>query len=356
MRIIFSLIGICITCSTWAQIRVSDYLTMSSYERLGISSSLRKEQIGSRLNLLNQGSIGGCHEETDYIDIAPTAHISRLMRLDSTAPHIALVMRWQFFSGASGGLIFDNTQAVIAEAYILVDSMYTKKGKHISVWMGQRYYRQYYSRITDYFFYNNLTAQGIGITIAKCSLALMTTVPQTTAGSPYGDVLTPDFQRLLLNFQYKQQLNDKNYIKYLGEVHSQVIERIDTAANNNANPDVGLVAGALWGKEWNNKNSNELAIRYGYGLANGPGDDNWSSRTYVSYGNPNKDNVYKGAFAINVVEQFKIETNPHWDLELYGIYRYSEGAKNAVYMNGFTRENKKQDISIGARHTWFLKD
>lgn len=223
MRKIFTLLLIVFTLPAWSQIRVSDYLSISSYGRLGISSSLRKEQIGSRLNLLNQGSIGGRHEETDYIEIAPTAHISRLMHLDNKAPHIALVMRWQFFSGASGGLIFDNTKAVIGEAYILVDSMYTKKGKHVSVWMGQRYYRQYYSRITDYFFYNNLTAQGIGVTIAKCSLALLTTVPQTISGSPYGDVLTPDFQRLVLNLQYKQPLGESHYIKYLAEAHSQVI-------------------------------------------------------------------------------------------------------------------------------------
>lgn len=314
---------------------------------------MRKEQIGSRLNLLNQGSIGGRHEETDYIEIAPTAHISRLMRLDSTAPHIALVMRWQFFSGDRGGLIFDNTKAVIGEAYILVDSMYTKKGKHVSVWMGQRYYRQYYSRITDYFFYNNLTAQGIGVSISKCSLAVLTTVPQTTTGSPYGDVLTPDFQRLIVNIQYQQSLKNKNYIKYLGEVHSLVIERSDTIYNY-SKPDVGFVIGALWNKEWNNKNTNDFSIRYGYGIANGPGDDNWSSRTYVTFGNPNSSYIFKGAFGLNIVEYFKIENNAKWNVELYGIYRYSQGAKDAIYVEGFTRENRKQDITIGGRHTWFV--
>jgi maltoporin len=188
------------------------------------------------------------------------------------------------------------------------------------------------------------------------SLALLTTVKQFSPTNPYGDIFTPDFQRILFNIQYKHIINDDLYLHYLGEVQSHVIESTDTTLSQSKKPDIGLVGGVLLHKNFANKNFNELSIRYGYGIANGPGDDNWSSRTYVTYGNPNKDLLYKNAFALSIVEQYVFNNSNKWNLECYIIYRYGQGASNPVYIKDYIRENKKQDFSIGARHTLFIND
>jgi maltoporin len=354
-KIFFYIFGLLLNFVCQAQIQLGDAFSISSYGRLGISTSLKNEQFGARLNLLNQGSIGGRNEEVDYIEISPQAKLNKILKLDSNKPVMSFVMRWQFYSG-SNTLIMSNTQSNIVEAYIQVDSLFRKKNKNYSLWFGQRYYRSFYSNVSDYFFYNNSTAQGLGVTLHRLSLALLTTVKQYSSYNPYGDIVTPDFQRILLNIQYKQNINEKLYLHYLGELHSHVIESTDSSFSQSKKPDIGIVGGVLIHKDFNNRNYNELSIRYGYGIANGPGDDNWSSRTYVTYGNPNKDLLYKNAFAVSIVEQYLLNSNKKWNLEFYCIYRYGQGASNPIFIKDYTRENKKQDFSIGARHTLFIND
>ncbi|MCU0417712.1 MAG: carbohydrate porin [Cytophagaceae bacterium] len=352
---LFLLLFLCWNTFSYAQNKVGSYFSLSSYGRLGISTSLRNEQYGVRLNLLNQGSIGGRHEENDYIEVAGTAHISQLMQLPRTAPNIQLILRWQFFSG-SNTLIFSNTQSVLGEAYILVDSIATKKQRYFSLWMGQRYYRYHYSPITDYFYFNNSTAQGVGIAFTKLKVALLTVVPQNTPGSPYGDILAPDFQRIMANIQYRIPLANRSYLDVLGEVHSHVLKIIDSIGFTYTPPDIGWVIGALWYTPMSERHSNSISLRYGAGIANGPGDDNWSSRTYVTYGNPNDKGLYAGAYGINIVDQWKYKATDKYEVEAYAIYRYAQGAAKPTYLESFTRENKKQDVSLGLRHTYFISD
>lgn len=340
---------------TFAQIQLGSGLSVSSYGRLGISTSLKKEQFGSRLNLLNQGSIGGRNEEVDYIEIAPKVQLNKILKLDDNKPEISFVMRWQFYSGTNT-LIYSNTQSTIAEAYLQVDSLFKKSNKNYSLWFGQRYYRTFYSNVTDYFYFNNLTAQGLGLTLHNLKFALLTSMKQYSTNNPYGDVLTPNFQKILFSIQYKHELNEKSYLHYLGEIHSHVLANTDSFYSQNSKADIGLVGGVLFHKSFENKNYNELSVRYGYGIANGPSDDNWSSRTYVTYGNPNKDLLYKNAYSVSVVEQYLFNNSKKWNLEFYFIYRYGQGANNPVYIKNFNRENKKQDFSIGARHTLFIND
>jgi maltoporin len=340
---------------TQAQIRFSKAFSLGSYGRLGLSTSIYDEKFGTRLNLKGQGSIGGRNEESDYIELAPTIHLNNLLGLENKVPPIKLVLRWAFFSG-NNSFIASKTGTTMTEAYIQVDSLLKGSDKNLSVWLGQRYYRFFNIHIADYFFFNNYTSQGAGISYRRSKFAILTDVPFGSSGNPYGNAVDPFYQRIMLNFQQEIRINASHSFHLLADIQFHTLNTTDTLSVKLDAGDYGIVIGAL--HEWTGAkgDKNFLAFRYGSGIANGPGEDGWSSRTFVTSGNPNANGQFKGAYGINAEESYQYNRSKKWNLEGYAIYRYTQGANDPIALPGFPRSNKKEDLTIGARHTLFVTD
>lgn len=355
MKNIFLVIAFICSFCAYGQIRLSDVLTFSSYGRLGLSTSLYDGKFGSRLNLKGQGSIGGRNEESDYIELAPTIHFNPLLKLDKKVPQVKLVLRWAFFSG-NNTFIASKTGTTMSEAYVQVDSLLNEGKGNLSVWIGQRYYRFFNANMADYFFFNNYTSQGAGLSYHRTKFAVLTDVPFGSSGNPYGNAVDPFYQRIMFNFQQQIRLNESHSLHLLGDVQVHTLMSNDTLSVKLDAGDYGIVLGAL--HEWTGAkgDKNFLSFRYGSGIANGPGDDGWSSRTFVTYGNPNADGQFKGAYGVNVVESYQFNRSNKWNLEGYVIYRYAQGAHDAIEIPSYSRSNKKEDLTFGARHTFFVTD
>lgn len=338
---------------TLAQVKLNDVFSLSSYGRLGLSTSIYDVKFGTRLNLKGQGSIGGRHEESDYIELAPTVNFNSLLKLAPQTPQVKLVLRWAFFSGNSS-FIASKTGTTMAEAYIEVDSLFKGKGRNVSLWLGQRFYRHFAVHIADYFFFNNYTSQGAGLIYHKTKIAVLTDVPFSSQGNPYGTSLEPFYQRIMLNFQQQIRFNESHSLHILGEAQFHALSSNDTLLAKIDTGDYGLVAGVLHEYTGAGGDKNYLSVRYGLGIANGPGDDNWSSRTFVTYGNPNVNGRFKGAYGLNIVESYLFNRSNKWNLEGYIIYRYAQGADNPILIPGYPRSNKKQDLTVGVRQTTFI--
>lgn len=349
------MIGLLCSLCTYGQIRLSDVFSLSSYGRLGMSTSIYNERFGTRLNLHGQGSIGGRNEETDYIELAPTIHFNPLLKLDKKVPPVKLVLRWAFFSGTNS-FIASNTGTTMAEAYVQVDSLFSGRAKNLSVWLGQRYYRFFNANMADYFFFNNYTSQGAGLSYHRFKFAILTDVPFGSSGNPYGNGVAPYYQRIMFNLQQQIHLNESHSLHLLGDMQLHTLTSNDTLSVKLNAGDYGLVFGVL--HEWTGAmgDKNFLTFRYGSGIANGPGEDGWSSRTFVTYGNPNANGHFKGAYGINAVESYQFNRSNKWNLEGYVIYRYAQGALDPIAIPGSPRANKKEDLTFGARHTLYVTD
>ena len=93
----------------------------------------------------------------------------------------------------------------------------------------------------------------------------------------------------------------------------------------------------------------------GTGIANGPDNDGWSSRTFVTYGNSDAFAQYKGAYGINVTESYLYSGSNKYNIEAYAIGRIAKGADHPVVTDS-SRSNYKWDVSFGTRPTIFLSN
>ncbi len=341
-----------------ATLGINKYVSLIGYGRIGIGTSLEDEHTGFSLNLEGQGRLGGRFEETDYIEQGAILNLNNLLKLDTQKPKISLQFRAQMFSG-DNSFIVNNTVINMAEAFIQVDSLFDRDA---SVWLGQRFFRGPDIQMADYFNWNNLTGQGFAFRYKQSTLAMIATFPfAQSENNPYGDNFDPLRERYILNFQQGYYLDtaQKHLMTGLMEVHSA--DNLQTSTNFEIQ-NTGWVFGLKHEYTGERGFYNEATIRYGTGIANGPRDDGWSSRTFITLGYPDVNGKFKGAFSWHITDQIKIHSGKRMDWQAYFVYRNQRGAKDPVisqiqfpYADSiFPVPNRKWDFSIGVRPTIFL--
>ncbi|MBB3695997.1 carbohydrate porin [Flammeovirga yaeyamensis] len=325
-----------------------------SYGRVGVSSSVYEEKVGSRLNLSHQGALGGRHEENDYIEMTVVANIEEIFKIEKDKPNIRFVLTTQSFSG-NNTFIANNTVINFAEMYLEVyDTLFNIP---VSMWVGSRYYRDKNIDMADYWTFNNLTGQGFGFQYGNTKIALVSSlVLQDQPGNPYGDELYDDGrQKHILALQHQIDINENNSLHLLAEYHFTGKDSLkDPVFIKDRVSDYGVLGGVMH-RYQKGDFINNSSIRYGSRIANGPGDDGWSSRSFINFGNPNQTGQFNGAYGVNFTENFVWDVNDKWGIMGYAVYRYAIGASAPVFV-GTTRPNEKWDLSVGVRPQVFLTD
>lgn len=357
---------------------VSDYFSIDSYGRIGVDWSFENQgSIGRRLNLNNMGSIGGRLEEQDYLEIAPAFHFKPLNETDSTLINVQL--RFSMYS-QSLSFFGNSTTSSIGGLTLGIPEMYVEAknigNKPLTIWVGARMNRQYDVHISDHFYFNDHTGQGVGIEYrnSRFSTVFVSSTDTSSTLPPYfylnnlsGTPTITLRQRYV--FILEQDINLSLNLKatLLGEYHYmgndidddiEIPDSIDIILDYKS--DFGIVLGARFESTMPNMlkgASNKSSVRYGNRIANG--GDGGLSHTWLTYGAPdlNKKN-YAGAYALKFVNDFIINTSDNNTLNVYTIIAHSKGSakSDTTAKTYFGKEvfNKKTDFTIGFRNTYYL--
>ena len=137
-----------------------------SYGRIGVSQTVGVQGAeGRRLNLNNMGSVGGRHEEQDYLELGMGFNIApKSLEYDSTI--IDVNLRASVYN-LSGGYFFNTSTRseggltiTLPEMFALARNVFVKD---LNMWVGARLYRGADVHMADYFYFNDHSGQGFGM-------------------------------------------------------------------------------------------------------------------------------------------------------------------------------------------------
>lgn len=325
---------------------------------------------GRQLNLSGQGSIGGRLEQGDYIDLMPAFQFMPVTGdKDSTA--IQFQARLAFYSTHGSWLGNVNSgslsKMIIALPEAFVEARHIA-GSQWSVWAGSRYMRYDDIHINDYFYFDDHSSTGFGIQYKNTAFTMLFPAAIDTSSmniTPYSFVNIVSGssmayrQREVLIAEHTLTSGYRHKIKLLAEYHH-------LATVNDGKPsypsDNGWLAGIKWNAALDTKipgSFNQLAVRYGSGIANG--GENGNTQSWNTYGAPNQEtHQYNGAYSIAVVEHFLLNLSHLFSLNGYALYTHSRGgatdenkAKDFYHRNIY---NSKTDFAIGCRGITYLKN
>lgn len=348
-----------------------------SYGRIGVSlMNATKGAEGRRLNLNNMGSIGGRHEEQDYLELGMGFNLApKSLSHDSTI--IDLNLRASVYN-LSGGYFFNTSTRseggltfALPELYVLARNLFVKD---FNIWVGARFYRGSDVHMADYFYFNDHSGQGFGLEYkgTRFSTNFVASNDTTATVPPYFYLNiksgTPSLeirQRVVLTLEQDWWLGDQNLLTFMAEYHRMSDPSSGTDSTDlilSLPADYGLVFGVKHQKEnlFGRAGSfNQLGIRYGNRIANG--GDGGNSRTWLTYGAPNLNTFkFDNAFSIHIVDHFLINFGPKFSLNGYGIYNRSVGAAETKDQapTYFDREvfNSKQDFTVGFKGVNYITD
>ena len=150
--------------------------SMGTTGRIGVGLSPNGEgNMWKPLNLSGQGSLGGRMEQVDYVDILPAIHFTpKIIGSDST--NVTFQMRLGMYSAngqfvgnvssrSNNGLTF-----ILPEAYVEATNIL---GSKWSAWAGSRFRRYDDIHISDYFYFDDHSAQGFGVKYKNTELTLL---------------------------------------------------------------------------------------------------------------------------------------------------------------------------------------
>ncbi|AOW08442.1 carbohydrate porin [Flavobacterium gilvum] len=350
--------------------------SLGSYGRAGIAYSLgsSNSEYPQTLNLNGMGSIGGRFEENDYFELAAAMHFEPTIA-GAEKTKINVQSRFAFYT-TQGQLIGNVSNKSIGGITTSLPELYAEAnnimGSEWSVWLGARLNRYDDIHIIDHFYFDDHSGQGIGVKHKNTQLsAIFTGSIDTTSTLPpnfYLNIVngTPTLglrNRYVWILEHSIPIN-KGYVKLLSEY-----QRLPSGTAQGQNSfynypaDNGYVFGAKYYKGISTKlpgSFNALSARYGTGIANG--GDGGSSRTYVTYGGPNLEtNSFKKAYSLALTETFLLNINKNYSLNGYAVYTKSRGASDSInktpdYLGKRLLFNRKQDIALGARGTWYIKN
>jgi maltoporin len=349
--------------------------SLGSYGRAGIAYGVGVENEFPRsLNLNGMGSIGGRFEENDYFELAAAMHFNPTIG-GSDKTKISAQARFAFYT-TQGQLIGNVTNKSTGGITTALPELFVEAknimGSEWTVWLGARLYRGDDIHIIDHYYFDDHGGQGIGVKHKNTQFSVIFTGAIDTTST-----LPPNFYLNIVNGtpvlglrnRYVSILEHtapvrKGYIKLLGEFHRLPSGISSDATTQYSYPaDVGFVVGAKYHKDLSTKlpgSFNAVSARYGTGIANG--GDGGSSRTYMTYGGPNLEtNSFKKAYSLALTETFLLNLSQKYSLNAYAIYTKSVGASDSLnktpdYLGKQLLFNRKQDISFGARGTWYITD
>jgi maltoporin len=364
-----------ITFDSAAQITYNKLFSFGSYGRVGAGvSPAIKGNIGKSLNLNGMGSIGGRMEEADYMELLAAMHFkTENDKGDTTLINIQARIAMYASNGQLIGNVNSNSYGGVAVA---LPELYAEAnhimGSQWSAWIGAKYFRSGDVHIADHFYFDDHSTQGVGVTHKNTTLSILFPGNVDTNSS-----VPPNFyisiidgtQRLGLRGRGMTVLehiipfdSNKQSIKLLAEYHSLAdASATDTATAFNYPSASGWVLGvkhittlktALAGS------FNQVALRYGHGIANG--NDGGNSKTWLTYGAPNlQTNKFSKAYSISFVEHFLLNLTPKYSLNGYALYTKSHGAADSdnKALDYYGREifNRKTEYAIGVRNFWYVK-
>jgi maltoporin len=349
--------------------------SFGTYGRAGIASGIGIEgKFPRSLNLNGMGSIGGRFEESDYMELASAMHFKPVVTGKDTT-FINVQTRFAFFT-TQGQIIGNVTSKSLGGITTALPELYAEakniNGSQWTVWIGARLYRGDDIHIIDHFYFDDHGGQGFGIKhkYTQFSVIFPGSVDTTSTIPPYyyNNIVNGTPVLGLRNravFILEHELTVKNgYVKLLGEMHRLASgESADKTSSYNYPSDVGFVAGVKYFTNLNGSlpgSSNAASIRVGTGIANG--GDGGGSKTFLTYGGPNlQTNSFRKAWSIAATETFLLNISNAYSLNAYGIFTKSRGASDSLnrtpdYTGKQMLFNRKTDVALGARGTWYISD
>jgi maltoporin len=346
-----------------------DRVDMFMYGRMGVGwTKTGQLGAGKSLNLGSGGpaQIGGRLEEGDYLQPGLRFHILKGEKEGDTK--VDMVMDFQIWSN-DGSMLSDMSNGDVSQvqvhpeqAYIQAQNIFTRG---LTIWAGARLYRKNDIHIADYFYFDNLPGEGLGVQYKGLDAALMVHTNSMAFDQFYEqNIRTPPAnpgdpvkrQRTMLHVGYSFPFGSgSSYVKGLGEFHHVPKLHDDRAeAAPNVDPtDFGWVAGAKLHLDLGRDNFNDFSFRYGGGIANGAAD---GRMTFQTFGEASADGTYKGAAGIEVVEHFLWNVAPIISLNGYGTFHFNQGASTpaAPAAGAVAGVNKRTDFAVGVRPVFYI--
>jgi maltoporin len=337
---------------------------MFFYGRIGFGfSRFGQTAAGAYMNLGDRRAIGGRLEEGDYLEPGLRYHI---LKGGPDETQVDLVMDFELFS-ADGSVLSDlsndyKTLSFVPEQ-IYLQAHNVLQIKDLDIWIGGRLYRKNDIHIADYFYFNNLPAEGLGVMYKGLDAAVLIQTgssPFYTADLGQGGALptgvTAAAKRLrtILVAEYQYPIWERtSYVQGLGEFHVVGKSRDEVVeAPNGVNPtDTGLVAGVKLHLDFGNDMFNDTALRYGTGIANGAAS---GRSTFDTFGLADVDGKYSGAYGVEFVDHFLVNFEKDLSINGYTTLNYDHGSTNTVA--GAAGNNKRVDFAVGARPVWYFTD
>ncbi|WP_437732581.1 carbohydrate porin [Sorangium sp. So ce1335] len=338
------------------------------YSRLGMAwSPVYGQNVqGASMNLLKFG-IGGRYEEDDYSEPSFVAHVVKGATPDDfyvkSEMTFAIWRQWGgvFMQPASNGgqsITVQFNQAYIEAGNFLVPGL--------AVWGGARFFREQYAPIGDYFYLDDLSAQGGGLSYKGLNLAIL---GRRTFGSD-GQVVynwnldgnedngneIERFRTIFAgNYKFEFGGEAKHHVKVHAEAHVLPAAKrgVGTPVPDDGKADFGGVIGAKLHLGLGQGNWSDTAVRFGTGIANGAAG---GSKTYETWGNRNDDGTYQGSFGIEAVEHVGFRIGDVAALEGLATFHYTKAAYEApagVTPTADGPHEKQFDFSVQANATIF---
>ena len=348
--------------------------SFGSYGRVGAGVALGNiGNIGRSLNLNGMGSVGGRMEEADYVELIGALHFKPEIEHDTT--RINVQARLAMYSG-KGQLIGNvNSNSQYGGITLALPELYAEAlnigGSKWSAWIGARFFRGYDVHIADYFYFDDHSSQGLGITYNKTTFSVLFPggIDTTSSVPPYFylEIVDGTPRPALRNrslFVAEQLIpfdNNKQSIKLLAEYHHLANATPgDTATAYNYPSEGGWAAGIQHVISLNTRmegSSNQASVRYGHGIANG--GDGGSTKTWLTYGGPDLNTQkYSKAYSISLVDQLMLNLSPKYSLNAYGIFNQSHGGSDSLNkapdFYGRPIFNRKTEYAFGVRNFWYI--
>lgn len=369
-----ALFFICFGAQVSAQSITNKMFSFGSYGRVGAGfSPAIKGNIGRSFNLNGMGSVGGRMEEADYVEFAGALHFKpETIQNDTTL--INAQARIAMYS-SKGQLIGNVSSTSYGGVAFALPEIYAEAnhimGSKWSAWIGAKYFRNANVHIADYFYFDDHSSQGLGVTFDKTTVAVLFPGSIDTGSS-----VPPNFYvnivdgtrrlglrgRSMLVAEHLIPFNDnKQTIKLLGEYHHLAdAPQGDTSAFNYPSAG-GWVAGIQLSTDISTAisgSSNQASVRYGHGIANG--GDGGNTKTWLTYGAPDlESDKFNKAYSITFVDHILLNVSPKYSFNAYGVFTNSHGAaaSDGKAMDHYGREifNRKTEYAVGLRNFWYIK-
>jgi maltoporin len=349
-----ALLSLLLLASVAPAATLSDRVDLSMYGNIGVGMTPSGKVIQGKTFNLTGKSLGGRLEEGDYLEPSIKVHFLKQGELGEDAPWAHAVVTpamWAkngLFIGLTSNRFSETLTLELGEAYVSAGNVITKG---LNVWAGARFYRGTNVWLSDYWYFNNLSAQGVGFQYKGFDVAalMQTSMSERLYNLDADGDGVPDVrrQRTALVGQYVHKLNSGHAMHVLTEGHYLPSEAIQVGSELRQMPnDFGWVAGLKGHIDLGNDSFNDLSVRYGSGIANGGQNGN---PTWVTFGLAGADGRYRNANSLELVEHLVYNVSPLLTVNGYGIMHMGRGGSGDA-TDRFT------DFAVGGQTTLYLHD